>query len=75
VLDALPKSAQPAAKRAIQDIYNAEGRDHATKAVKAFVQQYGAKFPKAVKKITDDENELLAFYDFPAEHWIHLILC
>lgn len=33
---------------------------------------YGAKFPKAVKKITDDEDELLAFYDFPAEHWIHL---
>ncbi|WP_256223734.1 transposase [Streptomyces sp. ok210] len=54
------------------DIYNAEGKEHAAKAVKAFAQQYGAKFPKAVKKITDDEDELLAFYDFPAEHWIHL---
>jgi putative transposase len=71
-LDSLPKSAQPAAKKAIQDIYNAEDKEHAAKAVAAFAQQYGAKFPKAVKKIVDDEAELLAFYDFPAEHWIHL---
>lgn len=71
-LDSLPKSAQPAAKKAIQDIYNAEDREHAATAVKAFAKQYGAKFPKAVKKIVDDEAELLAFYDFPAEHWIHL---
>ena len=71
-LDSLPKSAQPAAKKAIQDIYNAEDREHAAKAVAAFAKQYGAKFPKAVKKIIDDEDELLAFYDFPAEHWIHL---
>ncbi|MEU7583548.1 IS256 family transposase [Streptomyces sp. NPDC041068] len=72
VLDSLPKSAQPGAKKAIQDIYNAEDRDHAKAAVKTFTQLYGAKFPKAVKKITDDEAELLAFYDFPAQHWIHL---
>jgi putative transposase len=72
VLDSLPKSAQPAAKKAIQDIYNAEDREHAAQAVKAFARQYGSKFPKAVKKIVDDEDELLAFYDFPAEHWIHL---
>jgi putative transposase len=72
VLDAMPKSAQPGAKKAIQDIYNAEDRDHAIKAVKTFAQLYGAKFPKAVKKITDDQEELLAFFDFPAEHWIHL---
>lgn len=71
-LDSLPKSAQPAAKKAIQDIYNAEDKEHAAAAVKAFAKQYGAKFPKAVKKIVDDEDELLAFYDFPAEHWIHL---
>ena len=38
----------------------------------AFAKTYGAKWPKAVKKITDDVDELLAFYDFPAEHWIHL---
>jgi putative transposase len=72
VLDSLPKSAQPAAKKAIQEIYNAEDKEHAARAVKAFEKQYKAKFPKAVKKITDDEAELLAFYDFPAEHWIHL---
>jgi len=72
VLDAMPKSAQPGAKKAIQDIYNAEDRDHADAAVKTFAKLYGAKFPKAVKKITDDQDQLLAFYDFPAEHWIHL---
>lgn len=72
VLDAMPKSAQPGAKKAIQDIYNAEDRDHAVQAIKTFAQLYAAKFPKAVKKITEDEAELLAFFDFPAEHWIHL---
>jgi transposase-like protein len=71
-LDALPKFAQPAAKRAIADIYNAEDKDHATRAVAAFAQQYGAKYPKVVKRITDDQDELLAFFDYPAEHWIHL---
>ncbi len=72
VLGSMPKTAQPGAKKAIQDIYNAEDRDHAEAAVKTFAKLYGAKFPKAVKKITEDEPELLAFYDFPAEHWIHL---
>ncbi|MGW3823105.1 IS256 family transposase [Streptomyces sp. NPDC004044] len=72
VLDGLPKSAQPAAKRAIQEIYNAEDREHAEKAVAAFAKQYGAKYPKAARKITEDKEELLAFFDFPAEHWIHL---
>ncbi|MFE2559982.1 transposase [Streptomyces sp. NPDC059352] len=67
ILDALPKSAQPAAKRAVQDIYNAEDRDHARAAVKAFAGQYGAKYPKVVKRLVDDEEELLAFFDFPAE--------
>lgn len=47
-------------------------RGHAAAAVKAFAKQYGAKFPKAVKKFVDDEDELLAFHDFPGEHWIHL---
>ncbi|WP_280858912.1 transposase [Streptomyces sp. SAI-144] len=56
----------------MQEIYNAEDRSHAEKAIEAFAKTYGAKFPKAVAKITDDRDELLAFYDFPAEHWIHL---
>ncbi|MET9683815.1 IS256 family transposase [Streptomyces coeruleorubidus] len=72
VLDALPKSAQPAAKRALQEIYNAEDKEHAARAIAAFAKQYGAKYPKVVKRIADDEEELLAFFDFPAEHWIHL---
>ncbi|MEU4200790.1 IS256 family transposase [Streptomyces sp. NPDC026294] len=72
VLDAMPKSAQPGAKKAIQDIYNAEDKQHAQAAIKTFAQLYGAKFPKAVKKVTDDQEQLLAFFDFPAEHWIHL---
>ncbi|GHD34780.1 IS256 family transposase [Streptomyces violarus] len=61
VANALPKSAQPGAKKALQEIYNAEDREHAVKAVAAFAKTYGTKFPKAVKKITDDVDELLAF--------------
>ncbi len=72
VLAALPKSAQPGAKAALAEIYNAEDREHALKAVTVFTDLYGAKWPKAVAKITDDLDVLLAFYDFPAEHWIHL---
>jgi len=72
VLNALPKSAQPGAKTALAEIWNAEDKDHATAAAKAFAADYGTKWPKAVAKITDDLDVLLAFYDFPAEHWIHL---
>jgi transposase-like protein len=72
VLDAMPKSAHPGAKKALQEIWNAENKDKARAAVKAFVKAYGAKFPKATAKITGSEEELLAFYDYPAEHWIHL---
>jgi putative transposase len=72
VTNALPKSAQPGATKAMQEIYNAEDRTHAEKAIEAFAKPYGAKFPKAVAEITDDAEELLAFYGFPAEHWIHL---
>jgi transposase-like protein len=72
VLAALPKSAHPGAKRALAEIWNAEDRDHARRAVAAFKLAYGAKFGNAVAKITGDLDELLAFYDFPAEHWVHL---
>ena len=72
VLSALPKSAHPGAKKALAEIWNAEDRDHARRAVAAFKLAYGAKFGKAAAKITDDLDELLAFYDFPAEHWVHL---
>ncbi|WP_255359287.1 MULTISPECIES: transposase [unclassified Kitasatospora] len=56
----------------MQEIYNAEDRAHAEKAIEVFARTYGAKWPKAVARITDDAEELLAFYAFPAEHWIHL---
>jgi transposase-like protein len=72
VLGALPKSAHPGAKRALAEIWNAEDKNHARAAAKAFEAAYGAKFPKATAKITDDLEQLLAFYDYPAEHWIHL---
>ena len=72
VLGALPKSAHPGAKKALAEIWNAEDKNHARAAAKAFEAAYGAKFPKAVAKITDDLEELLAVYDYPAEHWVHL---
>src|SRR5215210_7178044 len=72
VLAALPKSAHPSAKAALAEIYNAEDKQHALVAIKAFEIDFGAKFPKAVAKITDEVDTLLAFYDYPAEHWVHL---
>jgi transposase-like protein len=72
VLNALPKSAHPAARRALAEIREAEDRDHAEAAAKAFAAEFGAKWPKAAAKVIDDLEPLLAFYDFPAEHWIHL---
>jgi transposase-like protein len=72
VLAALPKSARPAAKKALAEIWNAEDKDHARAAAKAFDAAYGAKFPRAAAKITSDLDQLLAFYAYPAEHWVHL---
>jgi transposase-like protein len=72
VLNALPKSAQPAARKALAEIRDAEDRPHAEVAIRAFERDYGAKWPKAAAKIVDDAEVLLTFFDFPAEHWIHL---
>jgi transposase-like protein len=72
VLNALPKSVQGAARRALAEIRDAEGRSHAEAAIRAFADEFGAKWPKAVQKITDKPEALLAFYDMPAEHWVHL---
>jgi transposase-like protein len=72
VLAALPKSAHPGATKALAEIWQAEDKDHAEQAAKAFAAEYGLKWPKAAAKITDDLDVLLAFYDYPAEHWIHL---
>jgi transposase-like protein len=72
VLCALPKSAHPSARRALAEIRDAEDREHAESAIGAFAEAFGVKWPKAVRKITEDQDELLCFFDFPAEHWIHL---
>jgi len=72
VLDKLPKNKQPAAKEMIHQIWMADTRDNATKAFDAFMETYQAKYPKATECLATDREELLAFYDFPAEHWKHL---
>jgi transposase-like protein len=72
VLNALPKSAQPGAKAALAEIWNAEDREHAEAAARSFVAEYATKWPKAVAKLTDDLDVLLEFYNYPAEHWVHL---
>jgi putative transposase len=72
VLAALPKSAHPGAKAALAEIWGAEDKRHAQLAARRFADLYGAKFSKAVAKVSDDLDVLLAFYDFPAEHWVHL---
>ena len=72
VLNKLPKSQQPKAKRAIQEIWMAETKKDALAAFDAFVETWGVKYEKAVECLTKDRDALLAFYDFPAEHWKHL---
>src|SRR5215217_3378700 len=72
VLGCLPKAVQAGARQALAEIRDAPDRDHARRAIEVFARDYGTKWPKAVAKITDDAEELLTFYDFPAEHWLHL---
>jgi transposase-like protein len=72
VLAALPKSVHKDAKAALAEIYNAEDREHAEHAARAFEATYGANWPKATAKITEDLDVLLEYYDYPAEHWVHL---
>lgn len=72
VLDNLPKRLQPEAKQKLHAIWMAETREQAQKAFDVFVATYQAKYPKAVECLVKDRDRLLTFYDFPAEHWIHL---
>jgi transposase-like protein len=72
VLDALPKSVHGRAKKAIREITEAENKTEAKKAVKEFEGEFGVKWPKALEKVTSEEEALLAYYDYPAEHWRHL---
>jgi putative transposase len=72
VLNKLPKSQQAKAKRALQNIWMAETRKDAEAAFDGFIESYGVKYEKAVDCLSKDREALLAFYDFPAEHWKHL---
>ena len=72
VLNYLPKSVQPKAKAALHEIWMAETKPQALVAFAQFVTTFEAKYPKAVECLVKDRDALLAFYDFPAEHWIHI---
>ena len=72
VLNKLPKHLQPKAKSDLHQIWMAATRDDAQRAFATFVQSYEPKYPKAAECVAKDRDALLAFYDFPAAHWIHL---
>jgi len=72
VLNKLPKSQHSKAKRALQEIWMAETKKDALTAFDAFVETWRVKYDKAVECLIKDREALLAFYDFPAEHWKHL---
>jgi len=72
VLDKLPKRLQPEAKNKLHQIWMAETKADAQQAFDLFLETYRAKYPKATECLAKDRDVLLTFYDFPAEHWIHL---
>ncbi|MGF1804232.1 IS256 family transposase [Aliivibrio sifiae] len=72
ILNKVPKSLQPKIKSRLQDIWMAEDRKSAYKAYDLFVKDYSAKYKKATECLIKDKEEMLAFYDFPAEHWVHI---
>jgi len=72
VLNKLPKSQHAAARAALHEIWMSATREDATTAFARFIEVYGTKWPKAADCLEKDRSELLAFYDFPAEHWQHL---
>ena len=72
VLDKMPKSVQPRAKERIHDIYFAPTKEQALVAYNSFITLYGKKFPEACECLSKDKEVLFTFYNFPAEHWIHI---
>lgn len=72
MLNALPKSQHARAKSALQEFWMVATRQESLIAVERFVANYAGKYPKATEKLIKDRDALLAFYDFPAEHWAHL---
>ena len=72
ILNRVPKSVQPNMKTDLREVRDAPDRASAEAAIAVFAEKYGAKYPKAVECLTKDRDALLAFFDFPAEHWDHL---
>lgn len=72
ILNKEPKSVQPNMKADLREVRDAPDRATAETAITIFVEKYAAKYPKAVECLTRDRDTLLAFFDFPAEHWDHL---
>lgn len=72
ILDKMPKKVQPSAKTLIHEMYMARSKAEALEAFEEFKARYGAKYPKAVECLAKDKDVLFTFYNFPAEHWIHI---
>ena len=72
ILNQMPKSLHAKAKGHLQDIWMAETKAEAEKAFDFFIQAYGVKYDRVVERLIKDRDRLLAFYDFPAEHWKHI---
>ena len=72
VLGSMPRSLHEKAKSNLQDIWMAETKKEANAGFDLFVETYGVKYERAIGKLVKDRDELLAFYDFPAEHWKHI---
>lgn len=72
ILNKLPKKVQPKAKADIWEIYRAETKTEANGAFNRFIKTYQAKYPEASECLAKDREALLAFYDFPADHWLHI---
>jgi len=72
ILNDMPKAMQARVKADLHNIWMAESRLEAEKALSVFLQKYQVKYPKAAERLIRDKDELLAFYDFPAEHWTHI---
>ena len=72
ILNNIPKPVQPRVKKALHEIWEAETKDAAQKAMEQFKEKYAAKYPTAWERLEKDRDVLLSFYDFPAEHWRHI---
>lgn len=72
VLDKMPDCVQSAAKKKLQDIFLADTKQHAQDAYQHFIDTYEQKYPKATECLAKDYDDLFRFYDYPAEHWVHI---